>query len=223
MMLHTPMATRFAPIMIAAALLIVVGLAGCDHDPAREASLAGLSDVETRNPIRVVEKQHRLELPVAATDEGGGARLEATRFLHQYRRTGGHHLLVSMPRGAGHGAILDAVHHAIRSAGIADGRVAYRTHEAADQTIRLTYTRIAAVTQPCGDWSANADLVRDNLPYPNFGCAVQSNLAVMIAKPTDALYPTPESPRSAERRGADQKKYNEGTLTPRTDATINTR
>ena len=78
--------------------------------------------------------------------------------------------------------------------------------------MRLSYARLAAVTQPCADWSENVDLNRDNLPYKNFGCAVQSNMAAMIARPTDVLYPATETPRGAERRMTDQKKHTEGTL-----------
>ena len=209
-----------------AVLLVMLGLAGCDHEheSSREARLAVRSDALERNPIRVVETRQRLDVPADASDEGGGVKLETARYLHQYRRTGGKHLVVSVPRGShGQGPALRAVQQAVRAAGIPARAMTFATHDADDQTIRLSYTRIAAVTQPCGDWSESADLTRDTLPYVNFGCAVQATMAAMIAKPSDALYPTPDSPRPAERRAHDQKKYNEGTLTPRTDGSVNTR
>jgi len=201
---------------ICVALACALAGAGCDRDGRLDdgSLLATMSDAEARNPIVVVEQRPRLEIPIdGRPDEGGSQRLETARFLHQYRRTGGSKLHVSTPRShRGQSVALHDVRILIRSAGIAESAVVFGHHEPGDRSIRLTYARHAAITQPCGDWSESADLNRDNLPYRNFGCAVQSNMAAMIARPTDVVYPTPEAGRGSERRTTDQKKHSEGVL-----------
>lgn len=220
--------TRFTVLRCAG--LLALGLSGCDHgrDFGQGSLLATQSDAEARNPIRVVEQHPRLDLPIvpSGSEQAGSNRLEAARFLSQYKRTGRNSTLhVSTPRGS-HGAAsagLRDVYHLIRAAGISSSTVVHGSHETGQRSIQLSYARIAAVTDPCGDWSENSDLNRDNLPYKNFGCAVQSNMAVMIARPTDVLYPTPETPRGSERRTTDQKKHTEGTLGADTKSGISTR
>jgi pilus assembly protein CpaD len=232
---HVPMEhsarIRRRPAIRILALAAVLVLAGCDRDTGlgKEQLLATLSDAEARNPISVVEQKPRLEIPLDSRHgDAGSVRLETARFLHQYKRTGGSKLHVSSPRGhgghhGGHAAALHDVRHMIRAAGIGETAVVFGAHEAGDRAIRLSYARLAAVSEPCGDWSENSDLNRDNLPYKNFGCAVQSNMAVMIARPTDVLYPAPETPRGAERRTTDQKKHTEGTLGADTKSGISAR
>ena len=204
-----------------------LALAGCDRGFGErdQSLLATLSDAEARNPIAVVEQRPRLEIPLdARRDDSGSVKLETARFLHQYKRTGGSKLMVSAPRGQrGHGDALQGLRHMIRAAGIAESAVVFGAHEAGDRSIRVFYARLAAVTEPCGDWSENVDLNRDNLPYRNFGCAVQNNMAAMIARPTDVLYPATETPRGAERRTTDQKKHTEGALGTDTKAGISAR
>jgi pilus assembly protein CpaD len=213
--------------VLAGVALLALALSGCDRGFGErdQALLATLSDAETRNPIAVVEQKPRLEIPVdARRDDSGSVKLETARFLHQYKRTGGSKLMVSAPRGhGGHGSTMQDVRHMIRAAGIAEHAVVFGAHESGDRSIRISYARIAAVTEPCGDWSENVDLNRDNLPYKKFGCAVQSNMAVMIARPTDVLYPATETARGAERRTTDQKKHTEGTLGADTKAGISAR
>ena len=208
-------------------VLLGLALAGCDRGFGErdQSLLATLSDAEARNPITVVEQRPRLEIPLDARGaDSGSVKLETARFLHQYKRTGGSKLMVSAPRGQrGHGDALHGLRHMIRAAGIAESAVVFGAHEAGDRSIRISYARLAAVTEPCGDWSENVDLNRDNLPYRNFGCAVQSNMAAMIARPTDALYPATETPRGAERRTTDQKKHTEGALGTDTKAGISAR
>ena len=49
-----------------------------------------------------------------------------------------------------------------------------------------------------------------NLPYPNLGCATQSNLAAVVANPRDLLEPRASTPRSSERRDVVWDKYIKG-------------
>lgn len=52
---------------------------------------------------------------------------------------------------------------------------------------RVVITRTSAAVPGCPDWSAKSDMNYNNGTSPNFGCAVNSNLAAMVADPQDLL------------------------------------
>lgn len=52
---------------------------------------------------------------------------------------------------------------------------------------RVVITRSVASVPGCPDWSATSDMNYTNGTSPNFGCAVNSNLAAMVADPQDLL------------------------------------
>lgn len=52
---------------------------------------------------------------------------------------------------------------------------------------RIVITRASATVPGCPDWSAKSDMNYTNGISPNFGCAVNSNLAAMVADPQDLL------------------------------------
>jgi pilus assembly protein CpaD len=54
-------------------------------------------------------------------------------------------------------------------------------------TLRVVITRASATVPGCPDWSANSETNLQNGLHPNFGCAVNSNLAAMVANPDDLL------------------------------------
>lgn len=52
---------------------------------------------------------------------------------------------------------------------------------------RVVITRSTASVPGCPDWSAKSDTNYNNATSPGYGCAVNSNLAAMIADPQDLL------------------------------------
>jgi len=52
---------------------------------------------------------------------------------------------------------------------------------------RVVITRASASVPGCPDWSAKSDMNFNNGLSPNYGCAVNSNLAAMVADPQDLL------------------------------------
>jgi pilus assembly protein CpaD len=52
---------------------------------------------------------------------------------------------------------------------------------------RVVITRSTASVPGCPDWSSTSDMNYTNGTSPNFGCAVNSNLAAMVADPQDLL------------------------------------
>lgn len=54
-------------------------------------------------------------------------------------------------------------------------------------TTRVIVTRSKAVVHGCPDWKAHSDANPANALSPNYGCAVNSNLAAMVANPEHLL------------------------------------
>jgi len=54
-------------------------------------------------------------------------------------------------------------------------------------TARVVLTRSKAVVHGCPDWKAHSDANPNNALSPNYGCAVNSNLAAMVANPEHLL------------------------------------
>ena len=52
---------------------------------------------------------------------------------------------------------------------------------------RVVITRSTASVPGCPDWSAKSDMNYGNALSPGYGCAVNSNLAAMVADPQDLL------------------------------------
>lgn len=52
---------------------------------------------------------------------------------------------------------------------------------------RVVITRSTASVPGCPDWSAKSDMNYGNAMSPGYGCAVNSNLAAMVANPEDLL------------------------------------
>jgi pilus assembly protein CpaD len=93
-------------------------------------------------------------------------------------------------------------------------------------TIRLGYSRIAAVAGPCGLWPEDIGPsildpgYNENHPYFNLGCASQRNLAAMIDNPADLEQPRAETPVYTARRDMAFERYRKGTpvATPNPEA-----
>ena len=52
---------------------------------------------------------------------------------------------------------------------------------------RVVVTRSTASVPNCPNWSAKSDVNLTNALYPNYGCAVNGNIAMMVANPEDLI------------------------------------
>ncbi len=71
---------------------------------------------------------------------------------------------------------------------------------AAGGPVKVSYSQTRAKTAECGDWSRDMTETRMNELSTNHGCAVQSNIAAMVADPFDFETPTPVDPATAASR-----------------------
>jgi len=53
--------------------------------------------------------------------------------------------------------------------------------------VRVVLTRSSASVPGCPDWSAQSDMNYENGTHPGYGCAINSNMAAMVANPQDLL------------------------------------
>lgn len=207
---------------LAAVLAIGVTLAACAAP--REKSVRGwlVADPTARHPILVGSAPVALDLAVPRGSYGltRNQTYELRDFLRQYRETNEGPLIVGAPSG---GANEIAVMHAMGQlrreftrAGLSRKNIQFDVYSgggAGNAPITVSYHTFTALAPECGDWSDN--LVRDpkNLPYRNFGCATQRNLAAMVANPRDFVEPRDMTPRDSQRRDILMDKYVRGEAT----------
>jgi pilus assembly protein CpaD len=196
-------------------LLLAVTLAGCRPDPD-DGYFAAMAEPAKRHPIVVTADKPTLELNVprlalGLTPEG---RFEVVKFMRKFKTAGEGRLLVSLPASRRGAKEVVASLEDIRLMAIRNGLpphlmlVKYHGDVTPDgSVIRLSYHRIAAIAGDCGEWDRDVGRNRENLPYPNFGCAQQKNLAAMVANPTDLILSAEETPRASELRSFHWKKY----------------
>lgn len=77
-----------------------------------------------------------------------------------------------------------------------------------------------AHTKPCGNWTKDATETASNEMFPNHGCAVQANIAAMVADPNDLVRPDTMSMAPGASRAAAVRKINEGQNTNSTTRSI---
>jgi pilus assembly protein CpaD len=218
--------SRSAARLVATVALAAVALAGCRTVEETGAHVAGwtLIDPNQRHPILVSQQPATLSIRVGSAAQGlSAAQVEqVSDFLARYRATdsGNSKLVIAVPSGsANEGAAMRAVSHMrqmIREYGFSESTVAMQAYSAgrdATAPIRLAYLRYVAQGPECGHWPTNLASDPRALPYPNFGCAQQHNLAAQIANPADLLGPRTMAPADADRRATVMDRYRQGKTT----------
>jgi pilus assembly protein CpaD len=71
-------------------------------------------------------------------------------------------------------------------------------------TARIVVTRSSASVPDCPNWTKTTDANFNSSNHPNYGCAVNSNMAAMVADPEDLVRGREETPRNS--RGGSPKK-----------------
>ncbi|MFO6445804.1 CpaD family pilus assembly protein [Erythrobacter sp. NE805] len=164
---------------LALALMLGLGLAGCGGMP-QNTSLYSV-----KQPV--VERSN-MTLDVATTP-GGLPISEQQRIAGWFETLNlryGDRIAVENPGQN------PAVANAVRDLA---GRYGLMLADAAPVTpgylqpgqARIVITRSSASVPGCPDWSAKSDMNYSSGLSPNFGCAINSNLAAMVADPQDLL------------------------------------
>ena len=190
------------------------------------------TDYRQRHPIAVQEGKRSIVIFVGQSRGGlsDSQRADVAGIARDWVREGTGAVVVDVPVDTANARAAAATSREIRSVLAAGGVPArgiiqhpYRPEDPALlPTIRLSYSRLAAVAGPCGLWPEDMGPsildpgYNDNKPYFNLGCATQRNLAAMIDNPADLEQPRPEAPAYTERRSIAFERYRKGTATSTT-------
>ncbi len=196
------------------------------HHRLDNASAVGLSNPELRHPIAFKRRAESLDVEVPAGAEGLSANqhVDVYRFLQRYKHEAVGRLVISVPSEARDRAAIARSVQGIQ-AHVAAAGIDYRMLRGSQgprlgdaPSIRLAYQRPVAVPPDCDRWPENVGRNEERIPYPNWGCATQRNIAVMVDNARDLRQPQAEDPRSSERRSATWSAYVGSAPTPAADA-----
>jgi pilus assembly protein CpaD len=155
------------------------------------------------HPITVEPNYRELKLPFAGGETGVSSddAVKFDAFLADYRTHGSGSLGISVANGApAHAAITFFAERAAAS-GISRDKILVSTHDVSNGDFRVdvSYISYSAKTDACGDWSEDLSFTAENQTAKNFGCAVQHNIAAMVADPRDLLGPREAGPADTAR------------------------
>jgi pilus assembly protein CpaD len=174
------------------------------------------SDPGANHPIAVEPSYRSLKLPFSATDAGlmpdDAARFND--FVSKYLAGGNGALSITAPPGGE--AAIGYFGERLASMGVPRNHILVGTRQQGDTDARveLGYMAYTARVENCtNDWPTDWSDTWDNAPTANFGCAVQKNMAAMLADPRDVVEPRPTDAPDATRRAAVIGHYDKGEAT----------
>ncbi len=119
---------------------------------------------------------------------------------------------ISISAAADNASAAERIAVELSDLGVPRNRIAVVPPGSADvpNTVAIGFIRYRAVSPVCGNWSANLAITYDNRQSPNFGCAVQHDIAAMIADPRDLATPKAEDTEDVDRRLTILGNYEKG-------------
>lgn len=185
---------------------------GCDDGGRLSNRMAlSLSDPEVHHPIGFVSRSEALhvQLPPLGYGLSHNQFADVYRFLKRFRAESTGRLTISVPGRIASSRLLGDVREALRAAEIEESLVdrPHQPTKGSSRTLRLSYIRPVAVPPDCGHWYRDVGFEPERVPYPQYGCATQRNLAGMVANARDLQRPQHEDPNSGERRSSLWTKY----------------
>jgi len=188
-------------------------LAACQSDRVVTGSVP--TSVEQRYPIGIIPERPKLDLNATGYGLSSPDRAMVEEFVLSWRERGTGGLDVLTPIGTANEAEAASVVAEVKAIAYDFGMpveavsvTGYHTTQPFGP-VRLSYDRLVAKLE-CGAWPTNIAENWRNVPYENFGCATQKNLAAMVEDPRDLAGPRPMTPRDARRRDEVFDKYRRG-------------
>jgi pilus assembly protein CpaD len=194
---------------------VCLALAACATPPGPE--FAG-HEVEQRFPITVTPEMRNLRIasrgPGSTIDPVADAQI--AQFAREYADKGVGAISVSAPPNWND--IARQVADRLVDHGIPANRILIGTdgQPQLGAEVSLSFVRYFARTEPCGNWSEDVAVTWHNRPMPNLGCAMQQNIAAMVADPQDLIAPKPLGAADVQRALTVLDNYRKGQPTPAT-------
>lgn len=168
---------------ILASLLPALLLGGCMGTDNR-----GLESVH--QPV-VSRSDYALDLGVAGGVLAGGERQRLAGWMATMRVGYGDRVAIDDPAGDGPGARADVAAEIARYGLLLSDDAPVTPAPLTPGAIRVVVSRMRAAVPRCPDWSRDASNEFQSNTSSNYGCAVNSNLAAMIANPADLVRGAP--------------------------------
>ena len=169
---------RLRPRLAVPALAAVVLLVGCEPPPV---------DVRQAYPIKVQPET----VSLTANYAGGRPPFAPEQFnalVGGYLQRGHGPITISAAPATPGEAHVGEMRERLIAAGVPASAIAEApAGQATASTITLSYLRYNVVVPVCGDYSQNLSIDFYNVPPPNFGCAVQRDIGLMVADPGDLV------------------------------------
>jgi pilus assembly protein CpaD len=195
-----------ARLLLPLAAVLALGACAQRYDPQSIPT----DGYRSQYPISLTEAPETLDIAVGY----GGTMTEATRdsvmaFAADARSRGTSGLVILSPQGAANDTaaayVAQLAHRAAIDGGLAPHLIEERRYAVGDNSaaapVRLSYSRIRAVTPPCGQWTDDINSGDyDNNSGLNFGCSTQANLAAMVSNPQDLIHPRASTPPPVRNR-----------------------
>ncbi|MEL6374535.1 MAG: CpaD family pilus assembly lipoprotein [Pseudomonadota bacterium] len=200
-------------IVVAATTLTLTACRDRQHEAMRALAK---SDYTIAHPITFSHGHAHLHVEVPHDRRGLSRRqrVDVYRFLQLYRARGEGRLTVSAPRAPrDHMVVSRALRRikvgleeiGLRRRALRLRRHATRGYE--EPTIRLSFQYPLAQAPRCGAWPDDLGRHKARLPYHDFGCSAQRNLALSVDNARDLQRPRDVAPASAQRRFATWQDY----------------
>jgi len=201
---------------------VATSLTGCYRTDVAQVEYP--VDYRQRHPIVVREGEAGVEVLIGR-NRGGltpSQRADILAFAQDWRHKAGSGIIIEIPRGGPTDRAATESMREIQSIFAAVGVPSsaiysrhYRPTRSALGSIKLSYSKLVAEAEPCGEWPADLgpSIKSDdfeNWPYWNLGCANQRNLASMIDNPADLIQPRGETPPYSARRSIALDRYRKG-------------
>lgn len=172
-----------APTSLSASLaaLLALTLSGCGGMPTNR---------QLESVHQPVVEHTNYTYDATVSPDGGLDPVQQHRLAVWFGAMGlkyGDHVMLDDPAGSGatHAAV-EAV--AARFGLVLDDAAPVSEGAIAAGTARVVISRAIASVPGCPDWSARSDANFNNATSRNFGCAVNSNLAAMVANKEDLIH-----------------------------------
>lgn len=209
---RTPVTARIVSMMLIC--FSAASLAGCSQDFASVDDVYVPRATDERFPIEVVD----MPVKLSVSAESGKLRPQdvnrLSAFANAARAGRTSPVSVTYPAGSARArAVSQQAASVLIQQGVPRSKIHTVSYKGKSDIVSLSFTRRVAATKECGDWSKNLGVNNDNEPGPDFGCALQNNLAAMASNPEDFERPRAIGPTQASGQMTAMENYNTGEWT----------
>ena len=196
------------------ASLFVALAAGSCATPLVNGGNGPMEDPVVNHPITVEPSFRSLKLAFSAPNAGlmPDDSQHFNDFVADFIAHGNGSISITVPAGRDSGPTIAYFGERMAAAGVPRDRILVGTRDmvGGDGHVELGFVSYQASTAPCGDWSQSATYTASNHVMPNFGCAVQHNIAAQVADPRDLMAAQPLASGDAARRAVVYDNYRNG-------------